>query len=132
MKTFGISKPGTPTTTGATAEHAGPFCTWTADPEVDSTVGVGFLTGNKHGLSDTYRGHQQGSFSGYFEETTVEGFPAVFNGAPDYRAQGDCNITVGVSDVLTFRASEQGGRKGQGSCDRARQVAAATIATLKG
>jgi hypothetical protein len=129
MKTFGISKPGVPTTTGATAENAGPFCTWTADSEVNSTVGVGFLTGNKHGLSDIYRGRSRFKL---FEETMVEGYPAVFNDIVDGRDRGACNITVGISDPLTFRASEQGGRRGQASCDRAKQVAAAVIVTLKG
>jgi len=62
----------------------------------------------------------------------VDGYPGVFAGLDDGRAQGSCDIAVGISDTLTFRASEQGGRKGQGSCDRAKQVAAAVIATLKG
>jgi hypothetical protein len=129
MKTFGISKPGEPTTTGAIAEQAGPFCTWTADSAVNSTVGVGFVTGNKHGLSDLYRGR---SGFKYFEETTVDGYPAVFNDSVDGRAQGICQITVGISDTLTVRSTELGGRKGQGACDRAKQVAAAVIATVKG
>lgn len=129
MRTFGISRPGRPTTTGAIAENAGPFCTWTADSEANSTVGVGLVTGNMHGLSDLYRGR---SGFKYFEETTVEGYPAVFNDSVDGRAQGVCQITVGISNALTFRATEQGGRKGQGSCDRAKQVASAVIATVKG
>jgi hypothetical protein len=128
LQTFGISKPGRGTTTGAIAEQVGPYCTWTADPEVDSTVGVGFITGNKHGLSDTYRGRP--GFA-YFEETMVDGYPAVFEEGVDGRPSGVCNITVGISDTLTFRSSEQGGRKGQGSCDRAKQVAGAVIVTLK-
>jgi hypothetical protein len=128
LTTFGISKPGRPTTTGATAENAGPFCTWTADSEVNSTVGVGFITGNKHGLSDIYRGRSRFE---YFEETTVEGYPAVFASLNDGRAQGVCDIGVGISDTLIFRSTEQGGRKGQGSCDRVKQVAAAVVATVK-
>jgi hypothetical protein len=129
MKTFGISKPGKPDTESEIANRVGPGCTWTADSAVNSTIGFGFTTGNKHGLSDIYRGRSRFD---YFEETTVEGYPAVFNGAPDSRAQGVCGITVGITDTLTFLLSEQGGRKGQGSCDRAKQVAAAVIATLKG
>jgi hypothetical protein len=129
MKTFGISKPGEPTTTGAIAEKVGPFCTWTADREVDSTVGVGFIAGNKHGLSDIYRGRSRFK---YFDETSVNGYPAVFADTVDSRAQGVCDIIVGISDNLAYHALEEGGRKGQGSCDRAKQVAAAVIATLKG
>jgi hypothetical protein len=126
---LGISAPGKPTTTGAVAAQAGPFCTWHAAPEVNSTVGVGFLTGNKNGLSDTYRGR---SDFGYFEETTVDGYPAVFADGNDGRPVGACGIAVGISDTLAFSVSEQGNRKGQASCDRAKQVATAVLATLKG
>lgn len=89
---------------------------------------MSFLTGNKKGLSDTYRGRSRFKF---FEETTVEGYPAVFNDPTDERPNGNCNITVGISDTLTFRAREGGGPAGQAVCDRTKQLAAAIIATLK-
>lgn len=128
LATFGVSRPGKPDTDSEIAKRVGPDCVWHADPEVNSTIGVGFLTGNKHGLSDTYRGRDRFD---YFDETSVDGYPAVFADGIDGRASGVCNITVGISDTLTFSASEDGGRKGQGSCDRAMQVATAVIATLK-
>ena len=123
---FSVTRPGEPTTTGAVAENAGPLCTWHADP--GGSIGVGFLTGNKNGLSDTYRGRE--SFE-YFEPTTVDGYPAAYANDPDLRAEGDCTIMVGISDSLAFRASEQGKLDAEGSCERARQVAAAALATLK-
>jgi hypothetical protein len=129
LTSFGVSRLGKPDTDSQIAKQVGPGCTWNADPEVNSTIGVGFLTGNKRGLSDTYRGRSQFD---YFDETTVDGYPAVFADGTDGRPAGRCNITVGISDTLAFSASEQGGRKGQDSCDRAKQVAAAVIATLKG
>jgi hypothetical protein len=125
---FSVSRQGIPTTTGAVAENAGPFCTWHADPELGSTIGVGFVTGNEHGLSDTYRGRDQFE---HFEPTTVDGYPAVFANSPDLRSSGTCGITVGISDALTFNATEQGRLDAQGSCDRARQVAEAALATLR-
>lgn len=125
---FSVTSPGIPTTTGAVAENAGPFCTWHADPSLGSTIGVGFVTGNKNGLSDTYRGRDQFE---HFEPTTVDGYPAVFANSPDLRSSGTCGITVGISDALAFNATEQGRLDGQGSCDRARQVAQAALATLK-
>lgn len=128
LATFDVSRPGIPTTTGAVAEHSGPYCSWHAAAELASTIGVGFLTGNENGLSDTYRGRDQ---FGYFVPTTVEGYPAVFVDGSDGRDSGRCNITVGISDQLAFRASEHGRLDAQGSCDRARQVAAAALATLK-
>lgn len=128
LTTFGVSEPGKPTTTGAVAENAGPFCTWNADPSVNSTIGVGFVTGNKNGLSDTYRG--RGQFD-VFEPTTVDGYPAVYADSPDLRSSGICTIVVGISDTLVYRATEQGGSKGQAACDRVLQVAKAALATLK-
>lgn len=127
---FGVSKPGEPDTDSAIAVHSGPGCVWVAESEVNSVIGASFLSGNKNGLSDTYRGRDR--FDGYFEPTTVDGYPAVFNDIGDGRPQGDCNITVGISDTLTFRAAEHGGRDAQGACDRATQVAAAVIQTIKG
>ena len=126
---FGVTSPGIPTTTGATAEYVGPYCSWIADPEWGSAISVGFETGNKHGLSDTYRGRDQFE---YFVPTTVDGYPAVFSDGADLRSQGQCVIGVGISDKLAFNASEQGELDADGACERARQVAAAALATLKG
>ncbi|GAB3439842.1 DUF3558 domain-containing protein [Actinophytocola sediminis] len=128
LATFDVSRPGIETTTGAVAENAGPFCTWHANPDLGSTIGVGFLTGNENGLSDTYRGRDQFK---YFEPVTVAEYPAVYASSPDLRARGTCVIVVGISDSLTFRTTEQGRLGAQGSCDRALQVATAALATLR-
>lgn len=128
LATFDVSSPGVPTTTGAIAENVGPYCTWEAAAELASTIGVGFLTANKNGLSDTYLGRDQFD---YFIPTTLDGYPAVYADGVDHRDSGTCNITVGISDTLAFNALEFGRLDAQGSCDRARQLAAAALATLK-
>lgn len=128
LDSFGVSRPGEPDTDSEIAKVSGPGCLWHARPEVNSTIDMSFVTGNKKGLSDIYRGRSRFKF---FEETTVDGYPAVFNDPSDGRPHGDCNITVGISDTLAFRAREEGGLVGQAVCDRAKQVAAAVIATLK-
>jgi hypothetical protein len=93
---------------------------------------VGFVTGNKNGLSDTYRGGAE-AFPGYFEPTEVSGYPAVFNDLTDQRPNGACNITVGISETLAFRSSFTAGPDdGAKSCDLVKRVAAAVITTLKG
>jgi Protein of unknown function (DUF3558) len=126
---FSVRKPGESDTESAIAKHSGPGCAWwREDTEEKSVIGMSFLTGNKHGLSDTYRGRDRFDF---FEETTVDGYPAVFDDLTDGRARGDCNITVGISDTLTFRAREGGGPEGQIICDRTKQLASAILATLK-
>jgi hypothetical protein len=128
LAAFDVSRPGIPTTTGAVAENAGPYCSWHAATELASTIGVGFLTGNKNGLSDIYRGRDR---FGYFIPTTVDGYPAVFADLADGRETGRCSLAVGVSETQMFRATEQGRLDAQGSCDRAKQVASAALATLK-
>jgi hypothetical protein len=128
LATFDVSRPGVPATTGAVAEYAGPFCSWHAATELASTIGVGFITGNKNGLSDIYRGRDR---FGYFIPTSVDGYPAVFADLSDGREAGRCSVAVGVSETQMIRASEQGRLDAQGSCDRAKQVAAAALATLK-
>lgn len=133
LKSYNISKPGTPETDSELAKTAGPFCIWHNDDQpINKTYSVGFLTGNKKGLSDTYRGGKK-AFPGYFEPTEVSGYPAVFNDLSDGRSKGDCNITVGISDTLAFRASATYPSKlGAASCDGAKDLAAAVIQTLKG
>lgn len=123
-----ITQPGVPTTTGAVAENVGPSCTW-QNSELANTIGVGFLTGNEKGLSDTYRGRDEFE---YFEPIMVEGYPAVFAGDPDLRSSGTCVLVVGISDSLAIDATQQGDLDAQGSCDRAEQVATAALETLKG
>lgn len=122
---FDIRRPGEPDTESAVAREAGPRCVWYTEGGI---FGMGFLTGNKNGLSDTYRGRSRFNF---WEETTVEGYPAVFNDPSDGRPAGACNLTVGISDTLTFRALDNSGRTGQAACDRTKEYAAAIIQTLK-
>ena len=92
---------------------------------------VGFIVPNEHGLADIIRGGKE-ALPGYFEPTEVDGYPAVFNDLVDGRTRGICQITVGISDTLAFRAAEQSSREvGVKACDNAKQLAAAVIQTLK-
>lgn len=129
LATFSITRPGVPETTGGVAEEVGPFCAWIAADELGSATGVGFLTGNKNGLSDTYRGRD---LFEDFRPTEVDEYPAVFANSPDLRSMGACTIVVGISDSLAIQATEQGELDAQGSCARAKQVAAAVLATIRG
>lgn len=129
LQGFDLPVQGRPDTDSAVARNSGPGCTWT-NSDIAETVGVGFLTGNKNGLVDLYRANDEGTWKGYWEETTVSGYPAAFHFTTDARPQGSCNLAVGISDTLAFRVTEQGRLKGQ-SCDRAKQIAAAVVATVK-
>ncbi|MFB9301436.1 DUF3558 domain-containing protein [Kibdelosporangium philippinense] len=103
-------------------------CTW-YNRDAGAGTGFSFLSSNKNGLSDTYRGRDR--FKGYFEPTEVDGYPAVFNDPSDFRAKGSCNITVGISDTLAFITSWDEGRVGAKSCDQAKQVASMVIQTIR-
>jgi uncharacterized protein DUF3558 len=128
-----VSRPGIPDTTSPVAQSSGPSCIWhTDDQPLNKSYDVGFLTGNKNGLADTYRGGKT-DFPGYFEPTDVGGYPAVFNGLTEDRPAGSCNITVGISSTLSFRVGLTADKDtGTRSCDLVKQVAAAVIQTLKG
>jgi hypothetical protein len=133
LQSYKITKPGKPDVDSEVAKTAGPACIWSSDDQpIPKGYNVGLLTGNKKGLSDTYRGGAE-AFPGYFEPTDVSGYPAVFNGLTDTRKNGSCNITVGISDTLAFRAAVTfPSSAGATSCDSAKQLAGAVIQTLKG
>lgn len=120
---------GKPDTDSAVAKHSGPGCGWT-NSDLANGIGVSFTTGNKNGLADLYRARGEGKWTGYWEETTVDGYPGVFHGTTDLRSRGDCALAVGISDSLAFLVSEVGQLK-EKSCDFAQQVAAAVVETLK-
>lgn len=90
LSRFNISKPGEPDTDSQVAKASGPGCSWKADGEPFRGLDMSFLTGNKKGLSDIYRGQKENDQFAYFEETTVDGYPAVFADGTDARSQGSC------------------------------------------
>jgi uncharacterized protein DUF3558 len=121
---------GTPDTSSDIATIAGPGCIWQNGEQMLATK-ITFMTANKNGLSDSYRGHEQGDFP-IWEPTTVAGYPAVFNDAVDLRTTGSCSITVGVSDTMTILVGEEDSSDlGPKACDRAKQVATMALHTLK-
>jgi hypothetical protein len=111
------------------AKNSGPSCDW-INSDTATSLGLSFTTGNKNGLADLYRANDEGKWTGYWAETTVSGYPGVFHGVTDARAQGSCNLAVGVSETLTFLV-DIGGRMKEQSCDFAKQVAAAVAETVK-
>lgn len=126
---FGFTGPGTPQTEGAIAEQAGPGCIWQGTVDEVGSIGVGYLTGLDNGLADIYGTRDRYK---YFEETTVNGYPAVVSDTVDHRDSGTCGIAVGVSDSLSFSALVQHDPDATGACERVEQVAAAVISTMQG
>lgn len=129
---FGAQTTGVPDTDSAVAKTVGPSCIWhPVDLAVAGSVSVSWQVGNKNGLSDTYRVRDRWSD---FEETEVDGYPAVFTNDEDPAINGYCDIVVGISDTLTFAASEKGSKADGAAdvCDEAKSVASAAIETLRG
>lgn len=121
---LGFTKPGEPDTTSELGKLA-PSCDWSGQ----QGGRVSFLKGNRNGLADLYRSNAS-SPDAYWEETTVEGYPAVFHGLPDARSQGHCKIAVGLNDALAM-GSQATGRPGSPVCERAKQMAAVAVRTIK-
>lgn len=129
LETLGLPAQGVAETTTAIAKYAGPFCHWT-NSETAQGLHLTFMTGNKNGLADYYRVHQSSERRAYWIETTVDGYPAVFQDITDNRKDGTCDLTVGISNTLTFRSTTQS-RLGEKSCDQAKQAASLVITTLR-
>jgi hypothetical protein len=128
MRTLELPNPGKQDTDSDQAKLTGPGCQWDDDSTL-STLGFDFLPHEKGGLDWTYR---QGKYVwSYFEPTEVDGYPAVFNSLGDHRAEGSCNITVGIADSQAFQMEEIGERSGPKSCDRVKQAASLVISTIK-
>lgn len=122
---LGISKPGRPGTDSDIGHNAGPACSWANEAR---TTEAAFLTANKNGLSDTYRGHQQGYFE-FWQPTTVDNYPAVFNDSFDQRDMGACGLTVGISDTLTLAVNVVG--SDTDPCEQTRRATSMVIDTVK-
>lgn len=71
------------------------------------TIGVGFITGSKGGLSSLYvQAESLKKNGGYFEPIDpFQGYPAVLYSQYDTRKEtsnAGCGLAVGVSDTLQF------------------------------
>ncbi|WP_188316309.1 DUF3558 domain-containing protein [Solihabitans fulvus] len=126
LQQFGLSTPGDPK-----ADATGPNCHWS---NLDSGVSldVGFVTGNKDGLSALYG--KRSSLDLFTVLPDIDGYPAVIYGVTDNRSRGTCNVDVGVSDSLNFDAMVQAanGPLKSDPCSAAKQIAGMVVKTLAG
>lgn len=106
-------------------------CGWTMGADSSVQVGIWFQTSVSDGLDGLYARKQAGRWSaGYFEETQVSGYPAVFAALSDARQRGDCVLNVGVNEKLYFGVLVQAPTDRNG-CKAAENLAAAAIHTMK-
>lgn len=105
------------------------ICSWTDDTTINS-IGISWQTGLGNGLSTIYSEKSQ---LGYWQPTVVDGYPAVFADLGDLRSKGDCSISVGVSDQLSFISKYLSSPStASQSCQFAEQAAADVIKNLGG
>ena len=128
LSALNVNSPGNKGT-NAVPNATGPGCVWSRSNTV-TFLGIAFMVDNKNGLADFYLAHQSGNFGGYWVETTVDDYPAVFESASDDRADGVCDMVVGISETLAFRVNMQT-RSNPKSCDVAKQAASFVRANLQ-
>jgi hypothetical protein len=129
LDALNLAGPGT--TDVPLANYTGPNCAWDAKDGTPVLM-FGFVTSNKNGLADIYRGHDQGQFPGYFVVTTVDGFPAVFTSGVDARSKGFCTLLTGISDSLAILVDETTLGTGKDPCEGARHTTSLILSTLRG
>lgn len=106
----------------------GETCAWDNDA-AQISVDVTYQPELTAGLSHLYQQHAAGQYD-VWEPTEVGGHPAIHLGERSLEEMGDCDITVGLSDSLFFRATVSG-NEGDDSCTAARNVASAVLDTIK-
>jgi hypothetical protein len=84
---------------------------------------------DKHGLDGQYDTREQRNWL-LWEPTEVNGFPAVYADVTDRRSEGDCGITVGITDDTVFRVFRQRS-DGPQPCEEAKAVAEQVLDNLK-
>jgi Protein of unknown function (DUF3558) len=110
-----------------------PGCSW-HDQRGPSKMGPGVTFGPVgHGLADIYG--QKSTYVVFQPLPDIDGYPAVIALSADGRSQGNCEISVGVSNqqfidvAVTIGA---GAPDETTPCTRSQTVAAAVVATVKG
>lgn len=117
---------GTPRTTAN-----GPSCTFQEAADPGNQIDVTTVTANKNGLQDVY---DTKANDAYFDETQVNGYPAVYAAAADDRKDGKCGLFVGVTDELAVNilAQYDNGAGATDPCAVVQKFGESMIQTLMG
>jgi len=111
---------------GPSSDANGTGCIWQGIS--GGGLAISWETVDTNGLSDFYT---LKSDQAYFEPTTVDGYPAVYADASDYRPSGQCAINVGANDHLFFFVNIHSSNHSQ-ACNLAQQAASDVIKNLGG
>lgn len=107
-------------------------CTWEFGPNLEWKVQLAYVVPDAHnGLQNEYDLHASGFYSGgYFEPTTVNGYPGVYSSVSDNRSQGLCALAVGINSE-TLATVQIVGQAGKDNCKAAASVETRVIDTVK-
>jgi hypothetical protein len=85
-------------------------------------------------LDTIYANKDNGTYAAFEELPAIQGFPAALTMAADLRKDGNCEISVGVSDekaILFTFSSLEGSAKGADPCGSLTEFANLAITTIK-
>lgn len=111
----------------------GDACLWIT-PKGNGSVSIGFFSELSRGLSAVYEEHEKGQYDFFEPQDEIEGFPAVVYGVQDRRSDGICDVSVGVSDKLTFVTTVTLSMNNVGNkdaCQESVKVAGMMLRTMK-
>jgi hypothetical protein len=108
----------------------GPTCRYRRDDALSWGLAITVITADKEGLSRLYQ-NERIDPAGYFQEvSSVAGYPGVLTGLIDNRANGDCDLIVGIRDDRTIQVILSGDSGGE-PCRVARTVGELVVDRLK-
>lgn len=117
----------------ADSDANSPGCTW-SDLQGPSKMAPGVTFGPAgHGLADVFS--QKATYQYFQQLPDIAGYPAVIALSADSRSQGNCDITIGVSNQQFIDVGvtvDTSASDATAPCGRNQTVAADMIATLKG
>ncbi|MDQ0378998.1 DUF3558 family protein [Amycolatopsis thermophila] len=107
-------------------------CDWKFGANLEWKIQVAYaIPDTKNGIQNVYDQDAAGTFDGgYFEPTSVDGYPGVFNGMADTRPQGRCDLSVGINDEMLLTVAVTG-QADKDNCKATTNVAQRIISTIK-
>ncbi|WP_285486012.1 DUF3558 domain-containing protein [Amycolatopsis taiwanensis] len=108
----------------------GEACDWKYGTNLEFDVGVSYIIpegGN--GLQNLYNQKAAGQYDqGYFEPTTIDGYPAVYEEGSDNRPKGQCSLSVGINEQTFITVLNNGSGN---VCGGTEKIASAVVETIK-
>nr|WP_255361039.1 DUF3558 family protein [Kutzneria sp. 744] len=110
----------------------GPECAW-KDSQGPSTINFGLIIATAgSGLSGIYG--QKSQYAVFEPLSDIAGYPAIVAMTDDARPQGDCKVSIGVSNqlIINVEGTVNGGPDKTNPCPRIQAIATAMVTTMKG